>query len=113
RSRPERNAKLGMSRTFQNIRLFPELSVVENVAVGLHMRHGKGFWASLSALPQVAKAERGIHERAMGLLGFLGLTARADDVVTSLPYGEQRKVELARAMATEPKLLLLRSEEHT
>lgn len=107
RSRPDRNAALGMSRTFQNIRLFPELSVVENVAVGLHMRHGNGFWASLSAFPRVLKAERGIHERAMDLLEFLGLTERADDVVTSLPYGEQRKVELARALATEPTLLLL------
>lgn len=107
RSRPDRNAKLGMSRTFQNIRLFPELSVVENVAMGLHMRYGKGFWANLSALPGVAKAERGIHERAMNLLGFLGLTSRADEAVTSLPYGAQRKVELARALATEPKLLLL------
>src|SRR5699024_618898 len=66
-----------------------------------------GFWASLSAVPRVVAAERGIREHAMDLLEFLGLATRAHDAVTTLAYGDQRKVELARALATEPTLLLL------
>lgn len=107
RSRPDRNAFLGMSRTFQNIRLFPELSVIENVAAARHMRHGKGFWATISSLPSTTKSENAIRKSASELLDLLGLSEHADATVTSLPYGDQRKVEIARALATEPTLLLL------
>ena len=104
---PERNARLGMARTFQNIRLFRELPVSDNVMVGVHMRHGPGFVPTILRLPSARKAEDSIRERAMTTLEVLGLARRAHDIVGSLPYGDQRKVEFARALATEPSLLLL------
>ena len=104
---PERNARLGMARTFQNIRLFRELPVIDNVMVGVHMRHGPGFVPTVLRLPSAQKAERDIRERAMAALEVLGLARRAKEIVGSLPYGDQRKVEFARALATEPSLLLL------
>ena len=104
---PERNAFLGMARTFQNIRLFRELPVIDNVMVGVHMRHGPGFLPTIFRLPSARRAERRIRERAMATLEILGLARRADEVVGSLPYGDQRKVEFARALASEPSLLLL------
>ena len=99
---PERNARLGMARTFQNIRLFRELPVIDNVMVGVHMRHGPGFVPTVLRLPSAQKAERDIRERAMAALEVLGLARRAKEIVGSLPYGDQRKVEFARALATEP-----------
>jgi branched-chain amino acid transport system ATP-binding protein len=104
---PDRNAALGMSRTFQNIRLFRDLPVIENVMVGLHMRHGTGFWPTILRLPVARRSEGEIRQRAFEKLEMLGLSARADRIVGSLPYGDQRKVEFARALATEPSLLLL------
>ena len=104
---PERNAFLGMARTFQNIRLFRELPVVDNVMVGLHMRHGPGFVPTIFRLPSARRSERAIRERALATLEILGLARRADDLVGNLPYGDQRKVEFARALASEPSLLLL------
>ena len=104
---PERNARLGMARTFQNIRLFRELPVIDNVMVGVHMRHGPGFIPTVLRLPSARTAEREIRERAISALEVLGLASRAQDIVGSLPYGDQRKVEFARALATEPSLLLL------
>src|SRR4051794_28894537 len=104
---PDRNAALGMSRTFQNIRLFRELPVIDNVMVGLHMRHGTGFWPTILRLPAAHRSEQEIRKRAFEKLEMLGLAARADRIVGSLPYGDQRKVEFARALATEPSLLLL------
>jgi branched-chain amino acid transport system ATP-binding protein len=104
---PARLARLGMARTFQNIRLFGDLPVIDNVAVGLHMRHGPSFLGGVLGLPAAVLAERTIRRRAMDALGILGLAERAADRVATLPYGDQRKVEFARALATEPKLLLL------
>ncbi len=104
---PERNAALGMARTFQNIRLFRDLPVRDNVAVGLHLRRGAGFWATVLQLTRAARAERAIEQRTMEILERLGLTARAEEPVRNLPYGEQRKVEFARALASAPSLLLL------
>ena len=104
---PADNARLGMCRTFQNIRLFPDLSVADNVAVGLHMRHGAGLIAGLLALPAARKAEREIRVRAREALATVGLADRAEDLISNLPYGDQRLVEIARALATEPVLLLL------
>jgi branched-chain amino acid transport system ATP-binding protein len=106
-NRPEENARLGMARTFQNIRLFRELPVIDNVAVGLHMRHGPGFWPTLLSLPAATRSEGAIRERALEVLEVLGLRDRAGEIVANLPYGDQRKVEFARALATEPVLLLL------
>ena len=102
-----RNAALGMARTFQNTRLFKELPVRDNIAAGLHMRHGPGLWPTLLALPAARRAERFIAQRAEAILELLGLLDRAGAPVGTLPYGDQRKVELGRALATEPQLLLL------
>ncbi len=104
---PERNASLGMARTFQNIRLFRDLPVLDNVMVGLHMRHGPGVLQSVLRLSSARSAERHIRFKALETLETLGLRHRADDLVSSLSYGEQRKVEFARALAIEPTLLLL------
>jgi branched-chain amino acid transport system ATP-binding protein len=106
-NRPEQNASLGMARTFQNIRLFRDLPVIDNVAVGLHMRHGAGFWPTMLQFPSAARSEAAIRARSLQVLEILCLRERADDLVSSLPYGDQRKVEFARALATEPSLLLL------
>lgn len=104
---PERNAGLGMARTFQNIRLFRDLPVLDNVMVGLHMRRGPGFVPTILRLARARTAEREIRSKALHMLEILGLGSRATDLVSSLPYGDQRKVEFARALASEPKLLLL------
>lgn len=104
---PERNAALGMARTFQNIRLFRDLPVLDNVMVGQHMRRGQGFLPTVLQTPAARASEREIEARAMEMLAILGLAARARDLVRNLPYGEQRKVEFARALASEPTLLLL------
>jgi branched-chain amino acid transport system permease protein len=98
---------LGMGRTFQNLRLFGELSVLDNVVLGRHARMRNGFWASLLALPSARREETAARERAHALLAMVGLSARADEPAGSLPYGLQRRVELARALATDPQLLLL------
>jgi branched-chain amino acid transport system ATP-binding protein len=104
---PDRNAALGMARTFQNIRLFRDLPVIDNVMVGLHMRHGSGFWPTILKLPAARRSEEEIRRRALSMLEMLGLAGRAGHIVANLPYGDQRKVEFARALATEPTLLLL------
>jgi len=106
-NRPEENARLGMARTFQNIRLFRDLPVIDNVAVGLHMRHGAGFWPTVLRIPAAVRSEAAIRARALEVLEILDLRDRAGDLVANLPYGDQRKVEFARALATEPSLLLL------
>jgi branched-chain amino acid transport system permease protein len=98
---------LGMGRTFQNLRLFADLSVLDNVMLGRHSRMENGFFASLLALPGARRQERATHERAMQLLELVGLAKLATWPAGSLPYGLQRRVELARALATEPQLLLL------
>src|SRR3954471_13319139 len=83
---PDRNAALGMSRTFQNIRLFRDLPVIDNVMVGLHMRHGAGFLPTILQLPAARRSEQEIRKRALAVLEMLGLGARANIVVGSLPY---------------------------
>ena len=99
--------RLGVGRTFQNLRLFAKLSVLENVLLGQHCRMKNGFWASLLALPQARREETAANERAKAILNTLGLQELAQVPAGSLPYGLQRRVELARALATEPQLLLL------
>jgi len=106
-NRPEQNARLGMARTFQNIRLFRDLPVIDNVAVGLHMRRGASFWPTILRFPAATRSEAAIRTRSLEVLEILDLRDRAGDLVANLPYGDQRKVEFARALATEPSLLLL------
>ncbi|MER7737737.1 ABC transporter ATP-binding protein [Streptomyces sp. NPDC096538] len=97
----------GIARTFQNIRLFANMTVLENVLVGRHTRTKEGFWSAVLRGPGFHKAEAASRARAMELLEFVGLADKADHLARNLPYGEQRKLEIARALASEPGLLLL------
>ncbi|MCX4509711.1 ABC transporter ATP-binding protein [Streptomyces sp. NBC_01619] len=97
----------GIARTFQNIRLFNNMTVLENVLVGRHTRTKEGLWSALLRGPGFHKAEAASRERAMELLEFIGLAGKAEHLARNLPYGEQRKLEIARALASEPGLLLL------
>ncbi len=99
--------KAGIARTFQNIRLFKELTVLDNVKVGLHNHHPYSTIEGLLHLPKYYKVEHEMNERAMELLKVFELDGEADYLAANLPYGKQRKLEIARALATEPKLLLL------
>ena len=97
----------GIARTFQNIRLFKELSVLDNVKVGLHNHHKYSTLSGILRLPSYYKVEKEMDERAMELLKVFDLDKEFDYKASNLPYGKQRKLETARALATEPKLLLL------
>ncbi|NCT83990.1 MAG: ABC transporter ATP-binding protein [Comamonadaceae bacterium] len=105
--KPHRITTGGIARTFQNIRVFKEMTLLENVIVGMHGRLGYGPAGLLLRLPAFRAAERAARERARELLSWMKLDHKADDIADNLSYGEQRKLELARALATEPKLLLL------
>ncbi|MFD7682448.1 ABC transporter ATP-binding protein [Streptomyces sp. NPDC060187] len=105
--KPHLVTSAGIARTFQNIRLFANMTVLENVLVGRHTRTKEGLWSALLRGPGFRKAEAASRERAMELLEFIGLEHKADHLSRNLPYGEQRKLEIARAMASEPGLLLL------
>lgn len=97
----------GIARTFQNIRLFKELSVLDNVKVGLHNHHKYSTLSGILRLPSYYKVEKEMDERTMELLKVFDLDKEFDYKASNLPYGKQRKLEIARALATEPKLLLL------
>lgn len=99
--------KAGIARTFQNIRLFKELTVLDNVKVGLHNHYHYATIEGILRLPKYHKVEKEMNERAMELLKVFELDGEADYLASNLPYGKQRKLEIARALATEPKLLLL------
>ena len=99
--------KKGIARTFQNIRLFQNMSVIENVKVGLHNSGHCSFLESVLRLPRYFKEEAALDEKAMELLSVFGLDGERDYLASGLPYGKQRKLEIARALATNPKLLLL------
>ncbi len=99
--------KMGVARTFQNIRLFKELSVLDNVKVGLHNQMKYSTPEALFRLPRFFKTEKKMDEKAMELLKVFGLEEEASTLADNLPYGKQRKLEIARALATNPKLLLL------
>ena len=99
--------KAGIARTFQNIRLFKELSVLDNVKAGLHNHNTYSTIEGILRLPKYRRVEKEMNQRAMEILKVFDLDGEADLLASNLPYGKQRKLEIARAIATEPKLLLL------
>ena len=105
--KPFKVNQLGIARTFQNIRLFNALTAVENVKIGIESHHRTGPIGAMLRLPRTRREERESDEEAFRLLDFVGLTARANQVSVSLPYGDQRRLEIARALGTKPQLLLL------
>jgi branched-chain amino acid transport system ATP-binding protein len=104
---PHRIAGLGVARTFQNIRLFPELTARDNVLVGQHLRRSPSLLARMLLLRSAREEDRAARQRAVALLTRVGLPGRVDEEARHLSYGEQRRVEIARALASEPSLLLL------
>lgn len=107
RLQPYQIASLGIARTYQNIKLFPGMTALENVMVGRHCRSKAGFMAGIMNLPKTRKEEQSIRDTSMELLKLLEISELADIEATSLAFGQQRAVEFARAMAAEPTLLLL------
>jgi branched-chain amino acid transport system ATP-binding protein len=105
--KPHLVTQAGIARTFQNIRLFANMTVLENVLVGRHTRMKEGLFSAILRGPSYHKAEAEAREKAMELLEFCGLAAKAEHLARNLPYGEQRKLEIARALASDPGLLLL------
>ena len=97
----------GIARTFQNIRLFKDLSVIDNVQVGLHNQYHYSLLTGILRLPKYRRVEKEMNEKAMSLLKVFDLDKEKDFLASNLPYGKQRKLEIARALATNPKLLLL------
>jgi branched-chain amino acid transport system ATP-binding protein len=105
--KPHAKAAAGMARTFQQMRLFPRMSALENVMVGAHTRGSAGFVAGLFPLLRTRREELRLRDEALAAMDFLGIAALAEREATQLAYGQQRAVELARALASKPKLLLL------
>lgn len=104
---PHRIAARGMTRTFQQVRLFPKMSVLETVMVGCHLHSRGEFLAGMMSLPFTRREERTVREESEAILERLGISSLADEEATSLPYGRQRVVELGRALASRPRILLL------
>ena len=104
---PDRVAAAGISRTYQNIRLFRNITALENLLVGMHLHLRSTWWGAVLRTPHTMRDERAAHEEAMRLLQFVGLRGRGDMLARNLAYGEQRRLEIGRALATRPRLLLL------
>ena len=107
RLRPDQISRLGISRTYQNIRLFAEMSALENILVGQHMFLHASWISAIIGMPNVHHEEKIALAEAQRLLDFVGLKSKGDMLARNLPYGAQRRLEIARALATKPKLLLL------
>jgi len=105
--RSDQIAARGIARTFQNIRLFGNLSALDNVMIGRHVRTRAGVFGAVLRTRATLEEEAAIEKHALALLGYVGIAARANEVARQLPYGDQRRLEIARALATEPKLLAL------
>ncbi|MBU1611231.1 MAG: ABC transporter ATP-binding protein [Proteobacteria bacterium] len=105
--KPNKVTELGMARTFQNIRLFPDMTVLENVMIGRHIRNKSSILGAVLQTRHTREQERLVVEKSYEMLELVGLTGFANELSSNLPYGEQRRLEIARAMATEPFLLLL------
>lgn len=104
---PDRIVHRGISRTYQNIRLFPNLTAMENILVGIHSHLKSGFFGIVLALPATVKEEKMAGDEARRLLKFINMDGKGDLLAKNFPYGEQRRLEMARALASQPKLLLL------
>ena len=104
---PDHVTRLGIARTYQNIRLFANLTAIENILVGLHPHLKSGMVGSIFHTPRNRREEAEAHAEARRLLRFVGLTGKGDLLARNLPYGDQRRLEIARALASKPKLLLL------
>jgi ABC-type branched-subunit amino acid transport system ATPase component len=104
---PSKVTKLGVARTFQNIRLFNEMTALENVMVGCHCRTQSGVVKVVLRTPRATREEKGVRDKSLALLEYVGLGGHAEELAKNLPYGSQRRLEIARAMATEPALLFL------
>ena len=104
---PDQIVQRGVARTYQNIRLFSNLTAVENILVGLHSHLKAGFLGIVTRSPATRKEEKEANEEALRLLKFVGLSGKGDLLSKNLPYGDQRRLEIARALATRPKVLLL------
>jgi branched-chain amino acid transport system ATP-binding protein len=107
KKKPSSIATLGMSRTFQNIRLFKSMTVMENVKLARHMRRKQGLFDAILRTHALTQEEREIEQDAMSLLKIFNLAGRANELASNLPYGAQRRLEIVRALATHPKVLLL------
>ena len=105
--KPNQIAGAGIARTFQNIRLFANLSALENVMIGRHVRTHAGVLGAILKNKNTRDEERNIEKRALQLLDYVGIRSRANDAAGGLPYGDQRRLEIARALATDPRLLAL------
>jgi len=105
--KPDQVARTGIARTFQNIRLFASLSALENVMIGRHARTRTGVLGAIVRNRRTREEESDTQQRALRLLDYVGIRSRANDAAGNLPYGDQRRLEIARALATEPKLLAL------
>jgi branched-chain amino acid transport system ATP-binding protein len=104
---PDQIVRLGITRTYQNIRLFPNLTALENILVGLHSHLRSGFMGIVLGLPAMRQEEKEAEEEAKRLLKFVNLAGKGDFLAKNLPYGDQRRLEIGRALAARPKLLLL------
>jgi branched-chain amino acid transport system ATP-binding protein len=104
---PDRITRMGVARTYQNIRLFQNMTVIENVMVGRHPRMKAGILGAVLQTPKTRREEEDVVAEARRLLAFIGLAGRGDWMAKNLPYGDQRRLEIGRALASEPSLLLL------